>query len=129
MRIVVLAAAAAMMAGAAMAQTAPVQTGEQLFIDNCSACHQKTGLGIPGAFPALAGDKFVVGDPVLVAGTVLYGRGGMPAFKDSLPDTVLADIVTYVRASWGNKAKPIAADVFAKVRTGGPPPPPKLQAH
>ena len=128
MRLMVLAAlAATMTAGAAVAQTGP-QTGEQLFTDNCSACHQKTGLGIPGAFPALAGDKFVLGDPVLVAGTVLYGRGGMPAFKDSLPDPVLADIVTYVRSAWGNKAKPIAADVFAKVRTG-PPPVAKLQAH
>ena len=68
------------------------------------------------------------GDPVQVAATVLYGRGGMPAFKDSLPDPVLADIVSYVRASWGNKAKPIGPEVFAKVRTG-PPPAAKLQAH
>ena len=118
----------AMLAAAVTAGAALAETPEQLFTDNCSACHQKSGLGIPGAFPALAGDKFVLGDPVLVAGTVLYGRGGMPAFKDSLPDPVLADIVTYVRASWGNKAKPIAADVFAKARTG-PPPVPKLQAH
>jgi monoamine oxidase len=33
------------------------------FMDNCSACHQATGKGIKGAFPALAGSPFVQGDP------------------------------------------------------------------
>ena len=123
MRRVILAAVALLSAGGAWAQT-----GEALFVDNCSACHQKTGLGIPGAFPALAGDKVVLGDPAALAATVLYGRGGMPAFKDSLTDPILADVVSYVRGAWGNRARPIAPAVFAKARTG-PPPGSTLQAH
>ena len=119
-----LAAASILAAGDACAQI----TGEQGFVDNCSACHQKTGVGIAGAFPALAGDTFVQGDPAIVAATVLNGRGGMPAFKDSLDDPTLAAILTYVRSAWGNKAGPMTAGDFSKVRNG-PPPSARLQAH
>ncbi len=58
--------------------------GKSLFLDNCSACHQPTGKGVPGAFPALAGSAFVQGDPKIVMTTVLNGRAGMPSFKDDL---------------------------------------------
>ncbi|MBP7651385.1 MAG: cytochrome c, partial [Phenylobacterium sp.] len=37
--------------------------GKELYLDNCAACHQPTGKGIPGAFPALAGSKVAQGDP------------------------------------------------------------------
>lgn len=92
--------------------------GKALFAANCSACHQAQGEGIEGAFPALAKNKFVVGDPKLVASTVLNGRGGMPAFRDSLQDDQLSAILSFVRSSWGNKAPPISSDTFAAVRTG-----------
>ncbi len=104
--------------------------GEQGYNDNYSACHQPNGLGIQGAFPALKGNKFVLGDPKLVAATVLNGRGGMPAFKPSLTDVELAQILTYVRAGWGNKARPMTPPDFAKARNGPmPPPATRLQAH
>jgi cytochrome c6 len=103
--------------------------GQQLFNDNCSACHQKTGLGIPGAFPALKGDKFVAGNPKLVAATVLNGRGGMPSFKGSLSDSELSQILSYVRGAWGNKAAPIPPAVFATARKGAQPAGARLQAH
>ena len=95
-------------------------TPQSQFMDNCSACHQPTGKGVKGAFPALAGSAFVQGDPKLVLTTVLNGRGGMPSFKDDLTDADLAAILTYVRSSWGNKASAIkpadgaAARVAAK---------------
>ena len=95
--------------------------GEQGYIDNCSACHQRTGLGIPGAFPALKGSQVANGPPTGVAATVLYGRGGMPAFKDSLTDAQLSQITSYVRVSWGNKAGQIPPMMFAKARKGPPP--------
>ncbi|WP_168073559.1 cytochrome c [Caulobacter sp. SSI4214] len=89
-------------------------SGQQLFMDNCSACHQPTGKGVKGAFPALAGSPFVQGDPKIVITTVLNGRAGMPSFKDDLTDPDLAAILTYVRSSWGNKASAIKpADVAA----------------
>jgi mono/diheme cytochrome c family protein len=92
--------------------------GKALFAANCAACHQPMGQGIAGAFPALAKNKFVVGDPKLVAATILNGRGGMPAFRDSLKDDDLSAIASFVRTNWGNKAPAIAPVTFAAVRTG-----------
>jgi len=126
LRIVGGALAIASMLGVQSAAAQP--TGEQLYNDNCAACHQKAGQGIPGAFPALKGDKAALGDEKAVAFLLLTGRGGMPAFKDSLSDPELASIMTYVRAAWGNKGKAMAPAVFAKARTG-PPPSTRLQAH
>jgi mono/diheme cytochrome c family protein len=105
-RLPALLIAATVAAGASAAWAAPPQA---LFTDNCSACHQPTGKGIPGAFPALAGNPFVQGDPALVSVTVLNGRGGMPAFRDDLTDADLAAVLTYVRSAWGNKARPVTA--------------------
>ena len=106
--------AAAWLALAPMAMAA--ETGQSLYNDNCAACHQRTGLGIKGAFPALIGDKLVVGPlPALVA-TVLNGRGGMPAFKSDLTDAQMAMVLSYVRASWGNKAAAVTTDQVTKAR-------------
>jgi len=91
--------------------------GEALFNDNCAACHQRTGQGVRGAFPPLAGSKLVVGPPVGVATTVLVGRGGMPAFKSELTDQQLAAILTHIRSSWGNKAGPIKPTEVAAFRS------------
>lgn len=78
--------------------------GKSLFQKNCAACHQSTGKGIPGAFPALANSKFVQGQGSEVAGVLLKGRGGMPDFSGSLSDRDIATVLTFVRSSWGNKA-------------------------
>ncbi|MGA9657971.1 MAG: cytochrome c [Asticcacaulis sp.] len=101
--------------GGAQAQAAP--DGHKLFVENCSACHQVTGKGIPGAFPALAGDKFVLTpkDDVLIR-TVLKGRAGMPAFADNLDDNTLAAILTYVRSAWGNKAPAVKPASVTRIR-------------
>jgi cytochrome c6 len=108
-------AALVLVAGAAVPALA-LADGKSLFNDNCSACHQVTGKGVKGAFPALAGSAFVQGDPKVVTTTVLNGRAGMPAFKDDLTDPDLAAILTYVRASWGNKASAVKPADVAKAR-------------
>ena len=109
-------------AGAALAQT----DGASLFQQNCSACHQPHGEGVPGAFPALAGNKFVQGDPKGPAYVVTHGRGGMPNFSEDLDDKQVATILSFVRSSWGNTAAALDAGVVASVR--GAPAPPNLQA-
>ena len=98
------------------------------YLDNCAACHQPTGLGIKGAFPALAGDPFVLGPADQVIGTVLNGRGGMPAFRDELSDEQLAAAISYIRTGWTNKAKPVSAADVAAARTSAPKAK-SLQAH
>jgi mono/diheme cytochrome c family protein len=110
--LIAIAAAVSALASSARAQ----DSAETLFLGNCSACHQASGLGVPGAFPALAGDKFVLGDPGALASLVLKGRGGMPAYKVDLDDATIATILTYVRASWGNKASPVTTAMVAAAR-------------
>ncbi|MHA3904405.1 cytochrome c oxidase subunit II [Castellaniella sp. WN] len=84
-----------------------VAKGKQVFSTTCVACHQANGQGIPGTFPALNGDKFVLGpmkDQIL---TVLNGHPGtaMAAFRDQLSDTQIASVITYTRNTWDNTGK------------------------
>jgi cytochrome c6 len=104
-------------AGPAPGALSPAHT----FTDNCAACHQEDGKGIPGAFPALAGDKFVLGTAAAPIGVVLEGRAGMPTFKADLTDEQIAAALTHVRTSWGNAASPVAPAQVAALRTGGAP--------
>ena len=85
-----------------------VARGEKVYTANCVACHQPTGKGVPGAFPALDGSKVVNGPKAEQIKTELNGvvRDGKPtamvSFK-SLSDVDLAAVITYTRNSWGNK--------------------------
>ncbi len=115
--------AAVLLGAAAISSAAFAQTdGATLFAQNCSACHQARGQGVPGAFPALAGDKFVVGDPKGPAYVVTHGRGGMPNFSEDLSDVEIAKILSFVRSSWGNSAPPLDAALVASVRGASAPP-------
>lgn len=92
--------------------------GAALFKQNCSACHQPQGQGVPGAFPALAGDAFVQGDPKAVAHVLLNGRGGMPNFREDLTNEQIAAVLSYVRSAWGNHAPPLDAATVAAAEGG-----------
>jgi len=81
-----------------------VGKGEGVFAQNCMACHQATGKGVAGAFPALDGSKLVVGPKAAQIALVLNGKPGtaMASFKQ-LSDTDLASVMTYTRNAWSNK--------------------------
>ena len=110
---------AALAAALGMAGTAFAQDGATLFTENCAACHQPTGKGVPGFFPPLDGNKVVQGDPKGPAYVLLHGRGGMPNFSEELSDGKMASVLSYVRSAWGNKAPPVDEATVASVR-GGP---------
>ncbi len=90
--------------------------GKAIFSKNCAACHQATGKGIPGAFPALAGNAFVQGNASQVAAVLLKGRGGMPDFSPTLSDADIAEVLSFVRSAWGNQAGPLDAQEVAALR-------------
>ncbi|AVR98581.1 c-type cytochrome [Pseudoduganella armeniaca] len=96
--------------------TAAEGDGKAVFQKNCAACHQASGKGIPGAFPALAGNAFVQGPGQDAATVLLKGRGGMPDFSASLSDADIAAVLTYVRASWGNGAGALTEQQVAALR-------------
>lgn len=102
--------------------------GAAVFSGHCAACHQGTGLGLPGVFPPLAGSEYVNGDPARLARLVLRGltgpvtvagaqfNGAMPAWADQLKDAEIAAVLTYVRSHFGNSTGPVAADVVTDAR-------------
>jgi len=92
------------------------ENGEALFLQKCAACHQSNGQGIKGAFPALAADAYVAGEPNQLAHLVLTGRAGMPSFRQFLKDEELAAILTYVRSAWGNNFGPLPATIVTEER-------------
>ncbi|MEK7876938.1 MAG: c-type cytochrome, partial [Pseudomonadota bacterium] len=84
--------------------------GEKIYAGNCVACHQPTGMGVPGTFPALSGSKLVTGPKEAQVGVVLNGvvKDGKPtlmaAFGKQLSDVEIAAVITYTRNNWANKA-------------------------
>jgi cytochrome c6 len=104
--------------GLAAQAGAQTQDGKTVFAKNCAACHMPSGAGIPGAFPALKSSPFVQGDATTLIGTVLKGRAGMPTFAASLDDEKLAQVITYIRQSWGNKASAVSLQQVQAVRSG-----------
>ena len=82
--------------------------GAKIYAGNCVACHQQTGMGVPGAFPALSGSKIVNGPKdaqirVVLGGVVKDGKPTAMASFKHLSDADIAAVVTYTRNNWANK--------------------------
>jgi cytochrome c oxidase subunit 2 len=91
--------------------------GEKVYAANCVACHQASGLGVPGAFPALDGSKMVKGPKEAHIDQVLNGKSGtaMASYKQ-LSDVELAAVITYERNAWNNKSGDMVAPAELKAR-------------
>jgi mono/diheme cytochrome c family protein len=105
---------------------ATASPGARLYLQNCIACHQRNGEGVPGVQPSLAGTVVTIGDPEALLAWVMYGvrpetlpkgqyRGVMPQFA-YLSDGDLAVLTTYIRTSFGNSASAVGPDLVQKVR-------------
>jgi mono/diheme cytochrome c family protein len=82
-----------------------ISTGENVYLENCSRCHQLDGLGFPRIYPNLAENPLVtLHDPAPIIQTVLNGQGTMPGFKNSLSHEETAAVISYIRNAWGNEA-------------------------
>ncbi|MDH5472964.1 MAG: cytochrome c oxidase subunit II [Gammaproteobacteria bacterium] len=79
--------------------------GEQVYNTNCVACHQITGEGVPGVFPALKGGQIATGPVADHLSIVMNGSTKNPvmaAWAGALNDLELAALITYERNAWGN---------------------------
>ncbi|MBC2666824.1 cytochrome c [Novosphingobium flavum] len=81
--------------------------GETMYRRVCAACHMPDAKGVStgaGFFPALAGNKKLAasGYPLYV---LTHGMNGMPPLGQQMSDQQVADVVNYVRTSFGNKYK------------------------
>ena len=121
-------------AAAPAAQGTPVQAsanGAQVYTANCVSCHGEQGAGVAGAFPALAGNKAVLGGDKYLSNVLLYGlqgqinangqvyNGVMPAWAASLTDAEIAAVITHIRVSWGNTA-PAVTEAAVRTERGTP---------
>ncbi len=105
-----------------------MKAGEQIYADECSACHQPDGKGQAGLFPALSGSPSVEQtNPTTVLHVVLRGAlsvgtkpaptaPAMPQFGWILNDGQVAAVVTYIRNAWGNSAPSVTASDVKKTR-------------
>lgn len=113
------ASAAAPSAAASPDLKASIERGKAIYMQTCFTCHQATGLGLPGAFPPLAGTEYTQGDARRMIAMTLKGVNPplkvkemtyvvpMPPLPVQFPilvdDVKLADVINYVRNSFGNK--------------------------
>ena len=91
-----------------------LKDGKKQYSAICAACHQTNGKGQAGVFPPLAGSEWVVGGSEQLAMTILNGIQGpitvagasynslMAPWKDALNDKQMAQVMSYIRTSWGN---------------------------
>src|ERR1700743_2214722 len=93
---------------------ASIARGKQVYLQQCLACHQADASGVPNMNPPLIKTKQVLGDKTALIKMVLNGLQGVEVDGDSfngvmaphpdLTDLEIADVLTYVRNSFGNKA-------------------------
>ena len=79
--------------------------GEQVFSKHCATCHQATGLGQPGKYPALSGSPIVTGKIEDHLDRVMNGKASteMQAWAPQLSDLEIAAVITYERNTWDNR--------------------------
>ena len=83
-----------------------VSRGQEIYDVNCVACHQVSGQGITGIFPALAGSDIVMNDKERNIEILMEGVQGAAMNSFSyLSEVELASVITYTRQSWGNAEK------------------------
>jgi mono/diheme cytochrome c family protein len=94
----------------------------------CFTCHQPNGMGIPGAFPPLAGSEWLDGDTERLIKIVLKGLMGeitvkgeaynnvMTPLELMLNDQEIADVLTYVRNEWGNTGAEVTVEEVSALR-------------
>lgn len=108
---------------------ASIESGAAIYDRHCKSCHGANGRGAPPAYPPLAGNQAIaMNAPVNPVRIVLFGGFppstagnprpfGMPPFAYTLTDQEVADVVSYMRRSWGNGAPPVTAAEVAKYRS------------
>lgn len=103
--------------------------GARIYNQNCVACHQSSGLGLPGVYPPLVASDWVQDNPERLIKIVLAGMAGpivvngreynnaMTAFA-RLKDQQIAAVLTYIRTSpdYNNASYAVSEELVASVR-------------
>jgi mono/diheme cytochrome c family protein len=106
---------------------ASIERGKKVYFEQCLSCHQADGLGVQNMNPPLVKTTFILGDKSQLIQIVLNGMTGeteingdiyhnvMAPHRD-LSDQQIADVLTYIRNNFGNKASSITPLLVKTVR-------------
>jgi glucose/arabinose dehydrogenase/mono/diheme cytochrome c family protein len=100
--------------------------GQRVYRISCLPCHQSDGNGVPGMHPPLRDTEWVTGDTERLIRIVLEGMEGEIAVHGETYNTVMppqrhlnpqqvADVLTFVRKSFGNDASEVTVEEVEKV--------------
>jgi mono/diheme cytochrome c family protein len=109
-----------------------VAAGRDVYSENCSSCHRMDGSGLAGAQPALVGNDFVTGDSARLVRLLLKGAVELPPSRRAgyynvmppfgfLSDRKIAEVLTYVRYTYGPGASAITPEQVGSLRTAKQP--------
>jgi len=103
--------------------------GKAVYTQYCLTCHQSDGSGVPGMHPPLSTGSWVGKDSKELIAIMMKGLSGKievngEVYKNFMPshaqltDEQLADVLSYVRSSFGNNFEPVTPEMVKKVRSG-----------
>ena len=115
-----------------LAQTPPAakasaERGKKVYEQYCLTCHQVDGSGVPNLNPPLIKTSYVLGDKTKMVQVILKGMLSTTPIDDDyysnnmpphnfLKDQEIADVLTYVRSNFGNKASAVTAAEVKAIR-------------
>jgi len=102
--------------------------GEKVYTKFCISCHQADGGGVPHLTPPLINTSYVLGDKQALINILFNGlknvdideetySNPMPPLGGILKDQQIADVLTYVRSSFGNKASAVTVAEVKEARS------------
>ena len=102
--------------------------GEKVYKKFCISCHQADGGGVPHLTPPIINTSYVLGDKQGLINILLNGlknvdideesySNPMPPLGSILKDQQIADVLTYVRNSFGNKASAVTIAEVKEARS------------
>ena len=108
----------------------PEHPGKATYDALCLNCHQANAKGLPGIYPPLAGSEWVAGDKGALIKMLLHGLAGpitvkgepfgtgnpIPMPASGLDDQKTADVLTYIRANFGNQADAVTPEEVRTLR-------------
>jgi nitrite reductase (NO-forming) len=115
----------------ALTKEIQVERGKRTYMQTCFVCHQPEGQGIAGQIPPLAKSDFLMADKDRSIRYVVHGASGeievngkkyngIMAPMAYLPDEEIANVLTYVRNTWGNSGDAVTIDEVRRIRSEAP---------
>ena len=96
-------------------------SGHEVYLNLCQACHQADGRGQEKVAANLVGSTLALAPATVGARILLNGKDGpigqMPPLGAGLTDDQIANVLTYIRREWGNTGAAVDSQTIKDTRT------------